>query len=92
MLLGWHQTAAYMGHCFDALKILTRDQLLHFKCWAHKLNLVADVFMKELKDLNFIVSKVKMAFLHFRKMKSAYLQFLEVKKRDEIVGLLQYST
>lgn len=70
-------SAPYMTACFNALKILIGDHIIHLQCWAHKMNLVGDVFMKELKELNFTVSKVKIAFLHSRKMKAAYLSFLE---------------
>lgn len=68
-----------MGACFGVLKILLGDNILHYQCWAHKVNLVGDVFLKEFKELNSIVPKTKSAFLHSRKMKSAYLNFLKEK-------------
>lgn len=72
-------SARYMGACFGLLKVLLGDNILHYQCWAHKVNLVGDVFLKEFKELNSIVAKTKSAFLHSRKMKSAYLNFLNDK-------------
>lgn len=75
-------SAPYMGACFRALNIIAGDSLLHFQCWAHKVNLAGDIFMKELKDLNMFVTKTKMAFLNARKMKSAYLVFIKENHPD----------
>lgn len=70
-------SARYMGTCFTALQTLIGEHILHHQCWAHKVNLCGDVFMKELKELNTVVSKVKMAFLHGRKIKNAYIHYLQ---------------
>lgn len=70
-------SARYMTACFNMLKILIGDHILHYQCWAHKINLVGDIFIKEFKELNTIVAKTKAAFLHSRKMKSAYLKYLQ---------------
>nr|CAD7452593.1 unnamed protein product [Timema tahoe] len=75
-------SARYMETCFGALNVLAGDHLLHFQCWAHKVNLAGDIFMKELKALNQFVVKVKMAFLNTRKMKSAYVRFLQEEHAD----------
>nr|CAD7201320.1 unnamed protein product [Timema douglasi] len=75
-------SARYMETCFGALNVLAVDHLLHFQCWAHKINLVGDIFMKELKALNQFVVKVKIAFLNARKMKSAYVRFLQEEHAD----------
>lgn len=75
-------SARYMETCFGALNVLAGEHLLHFQCWAHKVNLAGDIFMKELKALNQFVVKVKMSFLNARKMKNAYVRFLEENYPD----------
>lgn len=80
-------SARYMEKCFRALQTVIGDHLLHFQCYAHKVNLVGDVFLKEFSSLNSLVSKLKMAFLHSRKMKSRYLNFLE-EKHSSLPALL----
>lgn len=72
-------SARYMEACFKLLKTLIGEQIFHYKCWAHKVNLVGDVFLSEFRELNSLVSKLKTAFLHSRKMKSAYILFLKEK-------------
>ncbi|CAH1115788.1 unnamed protein product [Psylliodes chrysocephalus] len=39
---------------FNMLKILIGYHILHYQCWAHKVNLVGDIFVKEFKELNTI--------------------------------------
>lgn len=70
-------SARYMGTCFTGLQIVLGEHLIHYQCWAHKVNLAGDIFMHELKDVNSLVTRVKMAFLHGRKIKSAYINFLK---------------
>ncbi|KAJ8885731.1 hypothetical protein PR048_011931 [Dryococelus australis] len=70
-------SARYMGKCFQALQTIVGDHLLHFQCLAHKLNLVGDIFLKEFSSLNLLVSKLKMAFLHSRKMRNKYLSCIK---------------
>lgn len=69
-------SARYMSTCFTALQIILGEHTIHFQCWAHKVNLVGDVFLTELQDVNSLVVDVKMAFLHGRKIKNAYLNYL----------------
>ncbi|KAJ8891220.1 hypothetical protein PR048_010735 [Dryococelus australis] len=42
--------ARYMSTCFAALQIVLGYHTIHFKCWAHKVNLVGDVFVCEFSD------------------------------------------
>lgn len=72
-------SAPYMLACFNAINTVAGEHLLHFTCWAHKVNLAGDIFMKNLKELNLCITKLKMAFLNARKMKSAYLNFLRAQ-------------
>lgn len=75
-------SARYMGTCFGGLQVLVGEHLVHYQCWAHKINLIGDVFMKELSQLNTLVTKLKMVFLHGRTIKSAYLSFLKENYAD----------
>lgn len=75
-------SARYMGTCFTAMQVVIGNDLIHYQCWAHKINLIGDVFMKELPELNMLVSKVKMVFLHGRKIKHAYASFLRENYED----------
>lgn len=68
-------SARYMVKCFATLEGLI-GELKQVQCWAHKVNLVGDVWQDQLDDVNTAVIKVKHAFLNARKRKSEYLAFL----------------
>ncbi|KAJ8875771.1 hypothetical protein PR048_023670, partial [Dryococelus australis] len=54
----------------DSMKeLVLGDQILHFLCWAHKLNIVGSIYPKVLTELNTAISKVKSAFFNTRKRK-----------------------
>ncbi|KAJ8895997.1 hypothetical protein PR048_001338 [Dryococelus australis] len=65
-------SARYMSTCFAALQIILDDHINHFKCWAHKVNLVGDIFTCEFSYVNSLVVDVKMAFLNGRKIKTTF--------------------
>lgn len=75
-------SARYMTACFNLLKILIGPHILHYQCWAHKVNLVGDVFIGEFKELNMFTAKVKSAFCLSRKMKNSYLNYLKENVPD----------
>ena len=54
--------ARYMTACFNLLKILLGDHILHYQCWEHKVNLDGGIFIKEFKGPNSIVAKTKGSF------------------------------
>ena len=70
-------SAACMKKCVDSLKFLFGESLVHIQCWAHKLNLVSNIFQIDLKELNECILQVKSAFLNTRKRKHAYFAFLQ---------------
>ncbi|XP_063234984.1 uncharacterized protein LOC134537934 [Bacillus rossius redtenbacheri] len=70
-------SAKYMNKCAELLKVLVGENMLYIQCWAHKLNLVGNVWSTELTTLNECVVKAKMAFLNTRKRKHHYLDFLK---------------
>ena len=72
-------SAAYMKKCVDSLKVLFGESLVYIQCWAHKLNLVSNIFQIDLKELNECILQVKSAFLNTRKRKHEYLAFLQQK-------------
>lgn len=76
-------SARYMGKCMNAIRILVSEELVHTQCWAHKLNLVGNVWAVKLTDLNNCVVQTKHLFLNTRKRKHAYIQFLTEKCNDE---------
>ncbi|XP_070506833.1 uncharacterized protein [Chironomus tepperi] len=69
-------SARYMSASFNVLKILIGPDILHFQCWAHKINLIIGCFISDFNELNTVVSKIKSAFVHSRKMRSAYVTYL----------------
>ncbi|KAJ8893981.1 hypothetical protein PR048_006582 [Dryococelus australis] len=76
-------SARYTGKCISAVRILLLDELGHTQCWAHKLNLVGNVWAVKLTDLNNCVVQTKHLFLNTRKRKHEYNQFLTEKYNDE---------
>ena len=70
-------SAACMKKCVDSLKVLFGESLVHIQCWAHKLNLVSNIFQINLKELNGCILQVKSVFLNTRKRKHAYFAFLQ---------------
>ncbi|KAJ8893392.1 hypothetical protein PR048_005983 [Dryococelus australis] len=58
-------SAKYMGKCAEMLKVLVSENLLHIKCWAHKLNLVGNIWSSELVALNECLVKTKMRKHHY---------------------------
>lgn len=75
-------SARYMNKCINSLKTIIGDDLSHVQCWAHKLNLVANIFSRELSQLNSAITNLKSAFLNTRKRKHLYLQFLKDNNKD----------
>ncbi|KAJ8870712.1 hypothetical protein PR048_029737 [Dryococelus australis] len=71
-------SARYMGTCFAALKTILGEKLIHFQCWEHKISLIGDFYLKEFEKLNTLVSKMKIAGLHSRKIKNAYIAYLNI--------------
>lgn len=80
-------SAPYMISCFNSLKVLIGNKILHFKCWAHKISLVGNVYMKELKILNEVITKIKMAFVQSRKIKAEYVAYLKTNYPDLVANL-----
>lgn len=76
-------SARYMGKCITAIRILVSEDLVHTQCWAHKLNLVGNIWSMELSELNNCVVQTKHLFMNTRKRKHAYLQFLIEKYTNE---------
>lgn len=75
-------SARYMTLCSSTLKGLVGDNLAHVQCWAHKVNLVGQIWQCSLDELNTTVAKTKAAFLNTRKRKHQYLDFLREKYDD----------
>ena len=75
-------SARYMILCACTLKGLVGDNLSHVQCWAHKINLVGQIWQCSLDELNTTVAKTKAAFLNTRKRKHLYLDFLRGKYED----------
>lgn len=75
-------SARYMTLCAQMCEILCPD-LLHIQCWAHKLNLVANIWSNKLPELNNCIANAKMAFLNTRKRKHRYLSFLRERYPNE---------
>jgi hypothetical protein len=70
-------SARYMSACFERLKILIEEHILHYQCWAHKINLVNDVFVSEFRELNMVVAKVKSALYFIKKNEKFLLEIFE---------------
>ncbi|KAJ8876040.1 hypothetical protein PR048_023948, partial [Dryococelus australis] len=68
-------SARSMTLCFETLKVVVGDHLLHVQYWAHTLNLLGNSW-----TLNKVITVVKSAFLNTRKRKSRYLNYLEDKR------------
>ncbi|XP_046991250.1 uncharacterized protein LOC124596232 [Schistocerca americana] len=77
-----NDSARYMNKYVDSLKTVIGDNLMHVQCWAHKINLIANIYSKELSKLNTTISYLKSALLSTRKRKHLYLQFLKEKNRN----------
>lgn len=71
-------SARYMGKCYRSLKDgFLSDKLIHIECWAHKLNLVGNIWQIELTELNECVTNAKNAFNNARKRKNHYIFHLK---------------
>lgn len=75
-------SARYMSKCINTVRVLVSEELIHTQCWAHKVNLVANLWAAELTKLNECVSHTKHLFVNTRKRKHAYLTFLQAKHPD----------
>ena len=76
-------SARYMTLCANTLKGLVGEKLAHIQCWAHKINLVGQIWQNTLDELNTTVAKTKAAFLNTRKRKHLYLEFLREKYEND---------
>ncbi|KAJ8873106.1 hypothetical protein PR048_026723 [Dryococelus australis] len=67
----------YIETCFAALKTILGEKFIHFQCWAHKICFIDDSYLTEFEKLNTLglVTKIKMAFLHLRKIQNVYITY-----------------
>lgn len=79
--------ARYMTRSASTLKGVFGDHVYHVQCWAHKINLIGQIWQNNLEDLNLFVIKVKNAFLNTRKRRHAYLNFLREKNEEDQVKM-----
>lgn len=69
-------SAPYMKKCADCLTTIIGEHMVPFTCWAHKFNLLGEIWQTNLTDLNTVVAKVKNIFRNSRKLKNQYKDYL----------------
>ena len=69
-------SAPYMLKCVSTLKVLIGDHLQGFTCWCHKLNLLGEIWQKNLKELNHVICCLKNIFRNGRKIRACYKTFI----------------
>ena len=72
-----------MTKCVEGLKLVVGDHLVLIQCWAHKLHLVSNTWIRQMPELNEAVSMTKSVFLHTRKRKHLYAAFLQVQRGEK---------
>ena len=76
-----------MIKCFELLKGIMGDHLVHVTCWAHKFSIFGDILQKNLSELNSITSQTKNCFHLSRKIKHLYCSYLNENHGEESIPL-----
>lgn len=59
-------SARYMNKCINSLKTIIGDDLSHVQCWAHKLNLVANIFFEGTVTIKLGNNELKECFSKYK--------------------------
>jgi hypothetical protein len=80
-------SAPYMIKCANTLSVIIGDHFLPFTCWAHKFNLLGEIWQDNLRELNSAVAKLKNIFRNARKLKTAYKTYLAAEHPELVTKL-----